>query len=143
MIGTSCTPSGISYITIGDGGNRCVGGDSRVARGSVPCDGGSSDERSINALFATRRADSSPPPQRGSYHHRLLLSILPHPTPRSEGLYTSWLAQPAWSAYRLAQYGSGLLEFNNATHATWSWLRNADGPGKVYDTTTFVNTWTA
>lgn len=82
MIGTSCVDGGLTYITIGDGGNR-------------------------------------------------------------EGLYTKWLSQPAWSAYRLAQYGSGLLEVNNATHATWSWLRNADGPGKVYDSVTIANTWTA
>jgi hypothetical protein len=60
-----------------------------------------------------------------------------------EGLYTKWLAQPAWSAFRLAEYGSGALKVLNATHAAWALMRNADPVGKIYDETVFVNTWTA
>lgn len=79
------------------------------------------------------------------------LASVPHAAPPSThhphgpltGLYTKWLAQPAWSAFRLAEYGSGVLNVLNATHAAWSWLRNVDGQGKVFDSTTLINTWTA
>ncbi|KAI4388358.1 hypothetical protein MLD38_000692 [Melastoma candidum] len=34
--------------------------------------------------------------------------------------------QPEWSAFREASFGHGELEFVNASHALWSWLRNDD-----------------
>ena len=34
-------------------------------------------------------------------------------------------SQPAWSAFREASFGFGLLEVLNATHANWEWKRNA------------------
>lgn len=42
-------------------------------------------------------------------------------------------SQPAWSAFREASFGFGLLEVLNATHATWEWKRDAglgSGQGK-------------
>lgn len=42
-------------------------------------------------------------------------------------------SQPAWSAFREASFGFGMLEVLNATHATWEWKRDAGlggGQGK-------------
>jgi hypothetical protein len=44
-----------------------------------------------------------------------------------EGLYDSWVAQPAYSAFRAAFYGHGELTLVNDTHARFAWLRNDDG----------------
>ena len=49
------------------------------------------------------------------------------------GLYTSWKATPAWSAFHSAQFGHGELALLNATHAHWTWHRNADAETVVAD----------
>ena len=42
-----------------------------------------------------------------------------------EGLAEAWVdPQPAWSLYRQASYGHGVLTVHNATHATWEWEQN-------------------
>lgn len=44
-----------------------------------------------------------------------------------EGLAHNFLSPtPAWSLYREASYGHGVLKVVNATHAHWSWHRNQD-----------------
>jgi hypothetical protein len=44
------------------------------------------------------------------------------------GPHLGWTdPQPAWSAFRSATFGSGRLEFANATHARWTWSRVACG----------------
>ena len=44
------------------------------------------------------------------------------------GPHVGWAEpQPAWSAFRSATFGSGRLEFANATHAKWTWDRVACG----------------
>ena len=55
------------------------------------------------------------------------------------GLYTSWIATPAWSAYHSAQFGHGEISFLNATHAHWQWIRNADAEGTVTDDYYVIN----
>jgi len=43
-----------------------------------------------------------------------------------EGPALGWVEpQPAWSAFREASFGSGLLTVHNATHAEWEWQRVA------------------
>lgn len=59
------------------------------------------------------------------------------------GLYTTWLATPAWSAYHSAQFGHGEVVITNATSATWTWHRNADDEKTVADTYVMLNTHTA
>jgi len=44
-----------------------------------------------------------------------------------EGLAGSWLTQPAWSIYRLAQWGYGLFNVVNSTHAHWGMYLDTDG----------------
>ena len=55
------------------------------------------------------------------------------------GLYTSWKATPAWSAFHSAQFGHGEIKFVNATHAQWTWHRNADNEKVVADSAWVVN----
>lgn len=51
-----------------------------------------------------------------------------------EGPASTWLSpQPAWSAFREASFGHGLLDVVNATHAHWTWHRNQDGEPVVSD----------
>lgn len=45
-----------------------------------------------------------------------------------EGLAEDYLPQPSWSAWREPSFGHGLLQFFNATHAQWRWVRNQDLP---------------
>lgn len=33
---------------------------------------------------------------------------------------------PAWSAFREASFGHGILEVTSASNATWAWQRNQD-----------------
>jgi hypothetical protein len=57
-----------------------------------------------------------------------------------EGLYTSWISpQPSWSAFRDSQYGHGELRIENATHALWQWMRNADPEPQATDSTWITN----
>jgi len=51
-----------------------------------------------------------------------------------EGLASSWETQPAWSLYRLAQWGYGHLEVVNSTHAHWAMYLDTDGTIKDQDT---------
>jgi len=44
-----------------------------------------------------------------------------------EGLATDWNTQPAWSLYRVAQWGFGALNVVNATHAYWKMFSDTDG----------------
>jgi len=55
-------------------------------------------------------------------------------------LYTSWLATPATSAFHSAVFGSGQFAILNATHAHWTWHRNADAETVVADEVFVVNT---
>jgi len=42
-----------------------------------------------------------------------------------EGLASNYMnPAPAWSAYRLAVYGHGIIDIKNATHLQWEWKRN-------------------
>jgi hypothetical protein len=41
-----------------------------------------------------------------------------------EGLAVNYELAPAWSAYRLAAFGHGLIDIKNATHLLWEWKRN-------------------
>ena len=42
-----------------------------------------------------------------------------------EGLASNYVnPTPAWSAYRLAVYGHGIIDIKNATHLQWEWKRN-------------------
>jgi hypothetical protein len=56
------------------------------------------------------------------------------------GLYTSWKSTPAWSAFHSAQFGHGEFVIVNATHAHWTWHRNADSESTVADEVFVVNT---
>lgn len=42
------------------------------------------------------------------------------------------------SAYREPSFGHGMLELQNATHATWTWNRNQDGAQQVADQVTLA-----
>ena len=50
-----------------------------------------------------------------------------------EGLARGYLSQPAWSAYREASFGHGILSILNATHARWAWHRDQDEERVVSD----------
>ncbi|KAK9805338.1 hypothetical protein WJX73_003577 [Symbiochloris irregularis] len=41
--------------------------------------------------------------------------------------------QPEWSAFREPSFGHGILEFHNATEATFTWHRNQDGAAVASD----------
>ena len=45
----------------------------------------------------------------------------PTPSPKPTSTHTHTRAQPVWSAFRKGQYGFGVLEVANATHAHWMW----------------------
>lgn len=56
-----------------------------------------------------------------------------------EGLASGWISpQPSWSAFRQAQYGHGVLDVVNATHARWEWHRDVDASPVVTDGEWFV-----
>ena len=55
-----------------------------------------------------------------------------------EGLAKGYLKQPAWSAYREASFGHGILSVLNATHASWTWHRDQDGERVVSDSVAVV-----
>ena len=55
-----------------------------------------------------------------------------------EGLAAGYLAQPAWSAYREASFGHGILSILDATHASWTWHRDEDGERVVSDSVVVV-----
>ena len=62
-----------------------------------------------------------------------------------EGPDTRWLDRPRWSAWREPSFGHGALDLLNATHAVWTWRRNADairaqGPQHAADSVTLVRT---
>lgn len=57
-------------------------------------------------------------------------------------LYTTWLTQPAWSAFRQATWGHGEFQIMNSTAAVWTWNRNEDNANKVTDSFTVYNTVT-
>lgn len=50
-----------------------------------------------------------------------------------EGLASRYLSQPAWSAYREAAFGHGILSVENRTHAHWTWHRDEDNERVVSD----------
>ena len=53
-----------------------------------------------------------------------------------EGPAAAWLNEsetPAWSAFREASFGHGLLDIRNATSARWTWYRNDDGDKQAGD----------
>ncbi|OAE26722.1 hypothetical protein AXG93_3310s1210 [Marchantia polymorpha subsp. ruderalis] len=51
--------------------------------------------------------------------------------------------QPAYSAFREASFGHGLLEIQNHTHAYFTWHRNQDGERVSADSAMFLNKyWT-
>ncbi len=61
-----------------------------------------------------------------------------------EGLYNSWVdPQPAWSAYREAEYGHGVLTVLNDTHTFWEWHKNVDSEPVISDSAYFINTYQA
>jgi hypothetical protein len=55
------------------------------------------------------------------------------------GLYTTWSHVAATSAFRSAVFGHGEFELVNATHAHWTWHRNADDEAVVADSVFVVN----
>ena len=54
-------------------------------------------------------------------------------------LYTRWIAIPATSAFHSAVFGHGEFAIVNATHAHWTWHRNADAEATVADDVFVVN----
>ena len=54
-------------------------------------------------------------------------------------LYTTWLPQPAWSAFRQATWGHGELQIMNSSTAIWTWNRNEDNANKVADSYVLLN----
>ena len=54
-------------------------------------------------------------------------------------LYTKWIAQPAWSEVRVAEYGHCEITFHNATWSPLKWVRNADAAGKFSDSIDIMN----
>jgi hypothetical protein len=58
-------------------------------------------------------------------------------------LYTTWLTQPSWSAFRSAEYGHGQFQIINITHAYWGWHRNADPEPVLADQVYVINPFTA
>jgi hypothetical protein len=61
-----------------------------------------------------------------------------------EGLYNNWVdPQPAWSAYREAEYGHGVLTVLNDTHTFWEWHKNVDSEPVISDSAYFINTYQA
>ena len=54
-------------------------------------------------------------------------------------LYTKWIAQPAWSEVRIAEWGHGEVTFFNNTWAQWNWVRNADQEPDAYDSVYIKN----
>ena len=50
-----------------------------------------------------------------------------------EGLYTTWLATPTYSAFHQSTYGHGELRIFNSTHAFWDWHCNPDSEVIVRD----------
>ncbi|XP_051137438.1 purple acid phosphatase 5-like [Andrographis paniculata] len=57
-----------------------------------------------------------------------------------EGLANEYTSpQPAYSAYREASFGHGLLEIKNSTHAFFTWHRNQDSERTVTDCSWFYN----
>jgi len=50
-----------------------------------------------------------------------------------EGLASTWLTQPAISAFRQASYGHSEVTVFNSTHALWSWHQNPDLEPTVAD----------
>ena len=55
------------------------------------------------------------------------------------GLYTSWLAEQPWSAYRDATWGHGRWTVLNNTHSYWAWYDNAVSPTTVLDSVYILN----
>ena len=55
-----------------------------------------------------------------------------------EGPAKDYLAQPAWSAYREASFGHGILSVLNGTHASWAWHRDQDGERVISDSVVVV-----
>ena len=49
-----------------------------------------------------------------------------------EGLASEYLEKPAWSRFREASFGLGVLNFKNSTHAYWEWHRNQDHVSEVW-----------
>ena len=61
-----------------------------------------------------------------------------------EGLYNSWVdPQPAWSAYREAEYGHGVMTILNSTHTFWEWHKNVDSEPVISDSAYFINPYQA
>lgn len=50
-----------------------------------------------------------------------------------EGLASKWLAQPSYSAFRMASYGHGELAVVNSTCASWTWHQNTDAEPVIAD----------
>ena len=56
-----------------------------------------------------------------------------------EGLARAWQEpQPAFSAFREASYGHGVIAVLNETHAEWTWHRNSDGERVTGDAVLFA-----
>ncbi len=56
-----------------------------------------------------------------------------------EGLAPNYVnPAPAWSAFRQASYGHGIIDVVNSTHALWTWHRNQDDESVVTDSTWLV-----
>lgn len=55
------------------------------------------------------------------------------------GLYTKWLVEQPWSAYRNATWGYGQWSVLNATHSLWTWHDNAAPADVVLDSAYILN----
>lgn len=55
------------------------------------------------------------------------------------GLYTTWLAEQPWSAYRNATWGHGRFSVLNLTHAAWTWHDNEVDDSVVLDSAVILN----
>ena len=55
------------------------------------------------------------------------------------GLYTTWEALPAWSAFRNATWGHGRWVVLNATHSEWTWHQNSQPTTQAQDSYVLLN----
>ena len=55
------------------------------------------------------------------------------------GLYTTWEALPAWSAFRNATWGHGRWVVLNATHSEWTWHQNSQPTTQAQDSYVLIN----
>ncbi|KAM7253188.1 hypothetical protein ACFE04_025806 [Oxalis oulophora] len=100
-------PCGPVHITIGDGGNR----EDRAIEHA--------DELNDEGVSNCPEPLSTPDKFMGGY---CAFNFTSGP---AKGKFC-WDKQPDYSAYRDSNFGHGILEVKNETHALWTWHRNQD-----------------